>query len=371
MRVPRGPPIEDSTCCSGEAEKSVRDCNRGYLSVVRAQSEDATSAESTPTHRALADLPTGRYLLAVSGGRDSMALLDAMHRWRRSEIAAVATFDHGTGAAARRAAALVARTAEERELPVVTGILGAGEERTEAAWRAARWKFLNAWAAEFGARVITAHTRDDQIETVVLRILRGSGARGLAGMLDGGSSIAGGPTPPARPFLTLSRAAIAEYARARRVPFVEDPSNVSSAHQRNRVRHDLLPALETAVPGFGAWCWQLSERASTVRVTLETAVDQLAPSRNADGAVVVRAGPLNGLTAEGWGALWPALAARAGVVMDRRGIERAAEWAPHAAPGAAIPLAGGASIVRTAVTFVIRASPPGTTLGSADYILKA
>jgi tRNA(Ile)-lysidine synthase len=346
----------------------VGERNAWYLSRVSVQSEDASAGASGVLHRALEALPRGRYLLAISGGRDSMVLLEAMHRWHRDQIAAVATFDHGTGVAARRAAALVARTAEQRELPVVSGRSGAATPRTEAAWRTARWAFLRAWAEEFGARVVTAHTRDDQVETVVLRILRGSGARGLAGMSDGFAPTAG-PTP-VRPLLTLPRDALAAYARERGVQYVVDPSNADRLHQRNRVRHDLLPALEAATPGFRAWCLSLSERAAAVRALSERVVDGMAPSRNVDGTLVVRAAALEGLAGNEWRALWPALAARANVVMDRRGIERASEWAPHAAPGAEIPLAGGARIARTASTFVIRPAPPGTTLGSDDYILK-
>ena len=348
----------------------VRACNGGYLSGVRSQSEaDAVvAAVHRALARALAALPAGRWVLAVSGGRDSMALLDAMATARSGEVAAVATFDHGTGPAATRACALVERTAAQLELPVVSGRLGAQTAHTEAAWRAARWHFLDAWADEFGARVVTAHTRDDQVETVVLRILRGSGARGLAGMLDGA------PSAPARPLLGVSRATLAAYAKSRRVRFVEDPSNESRAHQRNRVRHDLLPALERAEPGFAEWCLGLSVRAAETRAALDAFVDrELAPTKNADGALVVRAAPLAELGPAEWAALWPALAARSGVVMDRRGTERAAEWAPHASPGAAIPLAGGATIARTAATFVIRPGEresPGTTEEGSGYILE-
>ncbi|MBX7119838.1 MAG: hypothetical protein K1X31_12625, partial [Gemmatimonadaceae bacterium] len=78
--------------------------------------------------------------------------------------------------------------------------------------------------------------------------------------------------------------------------------------------------------------------------------------------------------AEGWAVLWPAIAARAGVVMDRRGIARAAAWAPGATAGQAIPLSGDARIVRTASTWVVSAAPsaraPGTTDGGPDYILE-
>ncbi len=298
-----------------------------------------------------------------------MALLDAMASARGHEIAGVATFDHGTGAAARRACRLVERAALERGLPVVSGTMpavAAAAATTEAHWRAERWRFLRAWAEELRATVATAHTADDQVETVVLRILRGAGARGLAGML----SAASGPGAIARPLLAVPRDVVAAYARERQVPFVEDPSNASRAHQRNRVRLDLLPALERASPGFGAWCLDLAARAGALRTAVDGLVDGLAPTITPDGALVVRAAPLEDLRAGEWAVLWPALAGRIGIAMDRRGIERAAAWAPRATSGAQIPLAGAAHIARTAATFVIHGPAAGTLPDDPDYILN-
>jgi tRNA(Ile)-lysidine synthase len=294
-----------------------------------------------------------------------MVLLDAMSSVssRGGEIAAVATFDHGTGAAARRACRLVERTAMERGIPVVSGRMTARADATEAEWRAARWRFLNAWAEELRATVVTAHTQDDQLETVVMRLLRGSGVRGLAAMQRTGSIV--------RPLLDVSRARVADYARTCGVPFVEDPSNQSRAHQRNRVRLDLIPALERAQPGFGAWCLDLSARAAALRAAIEAVVDDLGPRVAEDGSLALRAAPVATLRSAEWSVLWPALAARIGVTMDRRGIERAAAWAPRAAPSSHIPLAGDAEIARTGTTFVIRRRAVGTTSGDADYILNA
>ncbi len=312
-----------------------------YVSRVPTQSEAVTAV-----HRALAALPRGRWVLAVSGGRDSMVLLDAMASARAHEVAAVATFDHATGPAARRAARLVERTGLALQLPVVTGV-GRAESGREASWRDARWHFLNSWAEELGAVVVTAHTWDDQVETVVLRILRDAGARGLAGMR--------GAATPARPLLHVTRAELAGYAKARRLHWVEDPSNQSRAHARNRVRLDLLPALERVHPGFAAWCWDLSGRAAALRADVAAWVDDaLAPQTPAPGTVVVPTGPLAGLRAAEWTLLWPELAARAGIAMDRRGLARASTWAPGATSGSEIQLAGGATIARTGRTFVVR-----------------
>ena len=332
-------------------------------------------APATAVHAALAELPPGRWLLAVSGGQDSMVLLHAMARSRGAEVAAVANFDHGTGAFARGAAALVEREALRLCLPSVTGVAEPGLPFNEGAWRSARHAFLDAWAAELNATVLTAHTRDDQIETVVQRLLRDAGPRGLAGMRvpepRGGAPAAA----RRRPLLAVARRGLAAYAREHRVAFVEDPSNASLAFQRNRVRHELLPALERATPGFGEWCWSLGERAAAWREGTERLVDALgvtdplvrtgadtdpgspAPRQPVGGTAVVVAAPLAWCGAQEWAVLWPAIAARAGVVMDRRGIERAAAWAPRAKAGQAIQLSGDATIARTAATFVVKGTP--------------
>ena len=308
------------------------------------QSEAADRSALTEVQSAIAALPTGRWLLAVSGGRDSMVLLDAMASARHGEIAAVATYDHGTGPAARRACALVEREAEARALTVVSDRAPAGGVASEAEWRAARLAFMGGWARETSAEIVTGHTRDDQIETVVQRLLREAGPRGLAAMRAAG----------VRPLLTVPRARVAAYAQARRVPFVEDPSNRDLRHQRNRVRHELLPALERAHPGFGAWCWELSARAAEWRAETERLADHLGVSQPASHTLVVPAEELRSLSPVEWQVIWPVLAARVRVVMDRRAIERASAWAPRARPGGAVQLSGGGRIECTDRTFVIR-----------------
>lgn len=313
---------------------------------------------------ALAGMRAGRWLLAVSGGRDSMVLLHAMAAARGAEVAAVATFDHGTGVAARRAAALVQREGARLGLRVIVGAAAPGLPFTEAAWRAARHAFLDVWAEELDAMVVTAHTRDDEIETVVQRLLRDAGPRGLAGM----RAVTAAAFRPRRlrPLLGVARADVAAYAAARGVRWVEDPSNATPAFQRNRIRHEILPALERARPGFAEWCWDLGARAAAWRERVDDLVLGLGVHVVAPGSVMVPAAPVEGCGAGEWEVLWPAIAARAGVVMDRRGIARAAAWAPRAKAGQVIPLAGDARILRTATTFVVQ----GTTEGAPDYILE-
>ena len=308
-------------------------------------------------------------MLAVSGGRDSMALLHAMAETRAGDIALIATFDHGTGAPARDACTLVMREAAARGLDATREVMSPTEGRGEERWRAARWRFLARCAHAHDAAVVTAHTRDDQLETVVMRLLRNAGPRGLAGMAASTPAHAashdaatGGLDRPAivRPWLHVSRAAVEAYVRAHRVPFVDDPSNASMLIQRNRVRHELLPALEAVRPGFGDWCLDLAARSAAWRQSVDALAAQLcegrdgAPRPSSAGVVVLDAGAVASLREAEWQVLWPALAARAGITMDRRGLVRASTWAPRAAAGSHIPLSGGARIERTASTFVIR-----------------
>ena len=301
--------------------------------------------------RAVDALPAGRYLLAVSGGRDSMVLLDAFAS-RRHDVVSVATFDHASGAAATRAARLVEREVARRSVPFITGRGHEGDARTEAAWRAARWTFLRRWAVELSATVVTAHTRDDQIETVIIRILRDAGARGIAGMY--------AETDIARPLLDITRAEISSYAQSHALRFVDDPSNASLAHLRNRVRHQLLPALERSRPGFSGELLDIARRAADWRIGIDALVDGLGVTpllseQGTDGAgVVVPASAFMSLDVGAAAMLWPAIAARAHVALDWRGTERLAAFTASGTPGGRIPLSGGAEVQRTASSFVLR-----------------
>lgn len=296
---------------------------------------------------AIGALPAERYLLAVSGGRDSMALLDAFARWR-PDACAVATFDHGTGRAATAAVRLVEAEASARGLAVVTG-RAQGTVPTEAAWRAERWSFLDGWARELRARVVTAHTRDDQIETVVIRVLRGAGARGLAAMY--------APSPVVRPLLDVPRSTVAAYARARALRVAGDPSNALRAHLRNRVRHDLLPALERAQAGIGESLLAVSRAAAAWRAGVEALVDRLGVDATRAGRVVVPVSALAGFPPDGLAVLWPAIAARVGVRLDWRGTERLAAFTNDARTGGQVPLSGGVRVRRTATSFVVETAP--------------
>ncbi|HVX38508.1 MAG TPA: tRNA lysidine(34) synthetase TilS [Gemmatimonadaceae bacterium] len=286
-----------------------------------------------------------RVVLAVSGGLDSMVLLDAAASSVPRERLVVATFDHATGTPAAAAAALVARRAEALALECVSE-RAVGELHGEAELRDARWTFLRRVAEERAAVVATAHTLDDQIETVLMRVLRAAGARGLAALYAEGDV--------ARPLLRFPRRDLARYARNEGLVWVEDPSNATPVYLRNRVRHDLLPALRRVRPGIDDELLKIARKAAKWRSDLDAHVDARIAVRQRPRGADVDAAALRSHPVAELQVLWPAIAARAGVVLDRRGTERLAAFTHQGGVGARMQLAGGWQVVRSREAFQIR-----------------
>lgn len=288
-----------------------------------------------------------RVVLAVSGGRDSMAMMHAAARVLPGRSLMVATFDHATGPAASRAAAHVASEAARLGLEVVVG-RAPRDARSEAGWREERHRFLREVAAAFDGAVMTAHTRDDQVETVLMRVLRDAGARGLAGLYAGGATL--------RPLLSFTRDEVARYAIAHDVTWVEDPTNASPQHLRNRVRRDLLPALSRVAPGLDDALIDTARRAALVRERIDAWVGARARVDASQPSVSIAAAELARHDEAGLAIVWPALAARVGLAMDWRGTMRAAAFTRGCRVGARMPLSGGWEIVRSREAFVVQRS---------------
>ncbi|MEK7751289.1 MAG: tRNA lysidine(34) synthetase TilS [Acidobacteriota bacterium] len=198
-------------------------------------------------------LPRGRrVLVAVSGGADSVALLLALHELapRLGIRLTVAHLNHRIrGKAADRDAAFVRRLAHRIQLPVVVGradvprLARNSGLSLEMAARQARYDFLAKAATKVEADVIaTAHTADDQAETVLLKLIRGAGPKGLAGIpyratLRNMSVV--------RPLLDVTRPEVEAFLRERGEPWREDLTNRDETFLRNKVRHRILPLLES------------------------------------------------------------------------------------------------------------------------------
>ncbi len=278
-----------------------------------------------------------RPVLAVSGGLDSMVLLHAVASLDLPDVAPiVATFDHRTGPAAAEAVALVAGAALEAGIECVTG-MASSSGITEEEWRRARWQFLREVAVRTGGTIVTAHTMDDQIETIFIRILREAGPRGLAGLFAESDVV--------RPFIEIPREMLLRYAERNDVAYAIDPTNESRRYLRNRVRHDLLPSIEKVHPRFSRELIEISRRSAEWRRAMDSLLAAIDASEGPDGSLCVKRESLAGYDAESLRVLWPALAAKANVVMDRRGTHRAAEFTMKGNTGHAIQLSGRFEIV--------------------------
>jgi tRNA(Ile)-lysidine synthase len=192
--------------------------------------------------------PGARVLVAVSGGSDSVALLHVLHELEQEgdvTIACVAHFNHRLrGIASDEDEAFVRALATSLSYPVlveaadVAAVARMDRTSLEQAGRRLRYEFLGRAAASLSVdRVAVGHTRDDQAETVLMRLVRGAGPVGLAGIHPRAGSIV-------RPLLDITRRELRDYLSLRAVSFREDASNLDVAVPRNRVRHELLPMLQ-------------------------------------------------------------------------------------------------------------------------------
>lgn len=240
------------------------------------------------------EIDPGVYVVAVSGGVDSMVLLDLLVQQVKSEklkvkrnhknnfqlstfnfqlsplakldmsreprdmshkkdsqlsrlksqdpslfIFVVAHFDHGIRPDSNEDRHLVQETAKKYGLPFVFdhGNLGAGV--SEATARDARYKFLRSVAKASGAKaIITAHHQDDLLETAIINMMRGTGRRGLSSLNDSGDI--------KRPLLNFTKAEIINYAKENKITWHEDPTNRDTSYLRNYVRHEIVPKLSQA-----------------------------------------------------------------------------------------------------------------------------
>lgn len=217
-------------------------------------------------------------LVAVSGGADSVALLRLLNQMNPGQLAVGHFQHHLRGEESLADEQFVRQLADQLGLPFYRGEalvrqLAAGQN-LEAVARKLRYEWLASVARQSGSVwVATGHNADDQAETVLHRILRGTGIAGLTGIapereLDAGVRLV-------RPILEVSRSEIVEYLSAIGQLFREDSSNQDRQFTRNRLRHDLLPLLKNYQPDLVRGLCQLAEQATTVNRYLNSQADRL------------------------------------------------------------------------------------------------
>ncbi len=228
--------------------------------------------------------PGDEVICAVSGGADSMALLWAMYLLKEKlDIRlSAAHFNHGLrGAESDRDEAFVRRFCEAYEIPLHCGSaqVVAGDKGLEAAARDARYAFFET----LPGKIATAHTADDNAETVLMHLVRGTGLKGLGAIAPAGEKLI-------RPMLTVTRDEVLVFLEEYHIAYVEDSSNSTDAFLRNRLRHHVMPLLYKENPrlaeNLSAMALDLREDEKTLTTLLDSretpsveALRAMAPAR--------------------------------------------------------------------------------------------
>lgn len=257
-------------------------------------------------HEARADSAPLSIAVGLSGGRDSMVLLDALARAASSHAVSLSAVHvhHGISPNADAWAEFCAVECAARAVPLTVHrvrVVGAATLGIEAAARAARYSVFAATAADF---VALAHHAGDQAETLLLQLLRGAGPHGLAAMplvrpLQRGGALL-------RPFLALSGDQIEAYAKGRELRWIDDESNADTSLKRNYLRHEIAPRLAVSFPGYPATL----ARAAAHQAEAAALLDDLAAIDAGDALIASGADP---------------------AVLDRDAFARLASHAPHRA----------------------------------------
>lgn len=281
----------------------------------------------------------GPIVVGVSGGGDSVSLVHALCHGnvlphpragcRTPIIVAHAEHDLREDAGRDRdfTAALAARLGLRfvtRRIPCRAAAAGSGEG-VEAAARRLRYEFLVDAARDVGARaVVVAHCADDQVETILHAVLRGTGLAGLAGMPEARELAEG--ISLMRPMLGIGRSVVRRYLLAVGETWLEDPTNADRTFARNFLRHAIVPAVESGpYPSASASILRLGRQASGIFSAVASAAELLLDEhsrREADGTLVLRAGTLRRLDRQMLGEIFVA-------VWRREGWPRRAMTARH------------------------------------------
>lgn len=318
--------------------------------------------------------PDRPWVVAFSGGLDSCVLLHLLRfGCQFGDGLVVGHFDHAMRPCSRGDAAWASGLARAWGLPFYSGRAD-DPPRSEGAARDARYQFLHRLVGQVGAgALLTAHHADDQAETVLFRILRGTGLRGLRGIP------ASRPPQLLRPLLDVWREELLRYAAVAGLTWREDPTNQQLGAARNVIRHELLPVAEARVaPAARRALVRLAEQATQNEAAWDEVLQGLVagldpkPLREgwASGMSVGRA-PLLAFGSALRGLVLRRLARDAGVSLDDAAARRAVAFASAGASGKGIELVANAVMRRELDRFVIgtpAALPPNEELVVAEPV---
>lgn len=305
--------------------------------------------------------PGARVLVAVSGGPDSMCLLHALLMLDYDVV--VGHFDHQTrdGASAEDAA-FVRAYAETHGLPFHLESCPVEEEaaRTSQSFeeyaRSARYAFLFRAAQQEDCMVIaTGHNAGDEVETMLMRFLRGTSPRGLGGIPP---VRGGGPVPVVRPLIACTRSGIIAHLKRNGTPYLEDATNADTSYPRNKIRHELIPLLELEYnPKLGDALKRLAALQRAENDFLQTHADAFLESCLESPTRLRRPAFAGGELALQRRAL-AEVAVRHGAEPNFDLIDEAVRHIADGPTGAACDLGGGVSLYNNRDTTDVRAEPP-------------
>jgi len=295
-------------------------------------------------------LPPGPVVVAVSGGTDSLALLLLLADLAQelALVLHVAHFDHRIRRAGAREAQFVSDLAARAGATIRVG-RAESPPKSEDDARRARYAFLRRVAAERnGAPIATGHTRDDQAETVLLHLARGTGLAGLSGMRPRREGIV-------RPLLSIGRADTAALCAAAGVTPLEDPSNRSLRYARNRIRRKVIPELLRIDPQVTSAVARLADAAAEVTASHQRRALGALDAASRNGAIDLDR--LGDDAAVGKEALALAWERATGHVLGARHREAVAEQLARRDGTAALDLPGGRLVRERGIARIEPAGP--------------
>jgi tRNA(Ile)-lysidine synthase len=297
-----------------------------------------TTSAAFRKHVGSLGLQPGLALVAVSGGPDSVALLDLLVRTRdaHGQDLIVAHVDHGIHPTSTDVAQQVAALTASYGLGVEVGRLTLGTEASETKARTERYAWLEMLRSSRGASYIfTGHHADDQVETILMRALAGSGPAGLAGMATIHHHLV-------RPLLPFSRAELAQHLAEAGLTAWLDPANADRRHLRSWLRGDVLPMLRQRLPDVDAKLLRMSRQAARDRAAWDAALEVVPEIdlRTETAGISVAAVSLGEYDSALAQALILAVARRAGCQLGPARLSRVVRLLQVGTSGTRVPLGG-------------------------------